>query len=253
MPRAGTKIGELDEAKIRQAIWMLKVGKTKKECCEHLGIAYNTTRLTKILDEFKLNEEKVAKLKEKAKTKEFSELEKKEIAQEYLEGKAVSNIAKMYHVTDYRIKKILKELQVPIRGRGKNKEAKVDHIVQNLDTRLSVGDRVFYVPTSDTCLIKQIYDEEYAEYLSNPVRERYVHMFDAKDEYQQTREGVHYEVYWVYDNGKEMKRLAVQSIVNGIYDNIEKNGRESYLIWRLGDYARYIESSRENILPIEVK
>ena len=33
---------EIPEAKIRQVIWMLKVGKTKKACCEHLGIAYNT-------------------------------------------------------------------------------------------------------------------------------------------------------------------------------------------------------------------
>ena len=30
---------EIQESKIRQAIWMLKVNKTKKQVCEHVGIA----------------------------------------------------------------------------------------------------------------------------------------------------------------------------------------------------------------------
>jgi DNA-binding CsgD family transcriptional regulator len=36
---------EISEAKIRQAIWMMKQKKTKKSICEHLGISYNTKRL----------------------------------------------------------------------------------------------------------------------------------------------------------------------------------------------------------------
>ena len=44
---------EIPESKIRQVIWMLKAGKTKKACCEHLGIAYNTKRLDTIITEFK--------------------------------------------------------------------------------------------------------------------------------------------------------------------------------------------------------
>ena len=39
----------ISEAKIRQAIWMLKAKKTKKQVCEHLGIAYNTKRLDNII------------------------------------------------------------------------------------------------------------------------------------------------------------------------------------------------------------
>ena len=42
----------ISEAKIRQAIWMLKAKKTKKQVCEHLGIAYNTKRLDNIIQEF---------------------------------------------------------------------------------------------------------------------------------------------------------------------------------------------------------
>ena len=43
---------DIPEAKIRQAIWMLKVNKTKKAVCEHLGIAYNTKRLDAIIQNF---------------------------------------------------------------------------------------------------------------------------------------------------------------------------------------------------------
>ena len=43
---------EIQESKIRQAIWMLKVNKTKKQVCEHLGIAYNTKRLDTLIQDF---------------------------------------------------------------------------------------------------------------------------------------------------------------------------------------------------------
>ena len=35
----------IPEAKIRQAIWMLKKGKTKKAVCDHVGMAYSPKRL----------------------------------------------------------------------------------------------------------------------------------------------------------------------------------------------------------------
>ena len=49
MARAAVKSTEIPEAKIRQAIWMIKSKKTKKSICEHLGIAYNTKRLDSII------------------------------------------------------------------------------------------------------------------------------------------------------------------------------------------------------------
>ena len=36
---------DISEAKIRQAIWMIKAKKTKKAVCEHLGIAVSYTHL----------------------------------------------------------------------------------------------------------------------------------------------------------------------------------------------------------------
>ena len=67
----------ISEAKIRQAIWMLKAKKTKKQVCEHLGIAYNTKRLDNIIQEFHNNIEREAELKKKARLKKFTLEEKK--------------------------------------------------------------------------------------------------------------------------------------------------------------------------------
>lgn len=262
MARPSLKTEDLDEVKIRQVIWMLKEkpGKkptTKKECCEHLGIAYNTKRLDKIIEEFQNREKREKELREKAKKKVFSDSEKKSIANDYINGQPVSQIARNYYVTDYRIKKILKELQVPLRGRGKNKPAKVEHIVQDFDRKLKVGDKVLHVPTSATCIVKTVYDEDYAEFLSNPVAERFVKLHKpkyiaAKDKWDD-REDVHYNVYWQYENHYEMKRWAVQNLVNSIYDNIEKNGRETYLLMQTGENHRFIQAKRESVLPVEIK
>ena len=61
---------EIPEAKIRQALWMIKSKKTKKAICEHLGIAYNTKRLDNIINDFLEKEERTLRLKKAAKTKE---------------------------------------------------------------------------------------------------------------------------------------------------------------------------------------
>ena len=58
---------DISEAKIRQAIWMIKAKKTKKAVCEHLGIAYNTKRLDAIIQEFHDKQKREAELKKKAK------------------------------------------------------------------------------------------------------------------------------------------------------------------------------------------
>lgn len=263
MARKTTKTDEIPEAKIRQVIWMLKdkPGKkpaTKKECCEHLGIAYNTKRLDKIVTEFQEKEARELELKEKAKNKVFTEEEKSSIAEEYVNGSPVSKIAKLYHVTDYRIKKILKEKQVPIRGRGKNKPAKVEHIVQDFDKKLPVNSKIMHVPTSSPCIIMKVYDEDYADYLSEPEGEKFVRLlepkYDKKTDSWDDREGVHYEVYWQYSDGSEIKRLAAQYLINSIYKHLGDNGREAYLLYKTEeDQFRYISANRESILPVEMR
>ena len=70
----------ISEAKIRQAIWMLKKGKTKKAVCKHIGISYSPKRLDTIIEDFHKRLERDKELKAKARFKKFSESEKKNMA-----------------------------------------------------------------------------------------------------------------------------------------------------------------------------
>jgi len=139
---------EIPEAKIRQAIWMLKVNKTKKAVCEHIGIAYNTKRLDKLIEDFKAKEIREKELKEKAKVTALTDAIKKDIVKSYLNGEAQSTIATRYYISAQRVKAVLLESNVPIRARAKNAPAKTEHIVQDLDIKFKVQDTTTSDPLS---------------------------------------------------------------------------------------------------------
>ena len=125
----------IPEAKIRQAIWMLKKGKTKKAVCDHVGMAYSPKRLDTLIEDFHKRIEREKQLKAKARFKKFSESEKKSMADDYLKGDGLSAIAQRNFISPQRVKKFLMELNVPLRSRGKKKAAKVEHVVQDLDIK----------------------------------------------------------------------------------------------------------------------
>jgi len=268
---------EIPEAKIRQALWMQKTGKTKKAICEHLNIAYNTKRLDTILQDFKDKEARTAELKAQAKTKTFSEDEKKMIAQEYTKGKAISNIALEWYVSSPKIKKILIELNVPLRGRGKNSEAKTEHVQQDLDIKFKADDRVFV--SSENCFgkILEVYDEEYIELLRNPIRRKIVYLgaYDTllkqsektKEEIDEAslREGVHIEYYYEYNREDfvklgiskpnfapgEWKEHAAKHFIHRLETQIESTGREHYLVWLDTQYGGMSQIPRSKLFPVE--
>ena len=113
------KLPTISEAKIRQAIWMLKKNKTKKVVCDHVGISYSPKRLDTLIEDFHKRIERDKQLKAKARFKTFSEQEKKSIADDYLGGQGLTAIGKRNFISPQRVKKFLIELNVPLRGRGK--------------------------------------------------------------------------------------------------------------------------------------
>ena len=161
MARARINTNEIPEAKIRQVIWMIKSNKTKKACCDHLGIAYNTKRLDAIIEDFRQKEERQKELKKKARAKTLSAGEIKQIVGDYLDGENQSAIAKRLYISPQRVKKVLMENNVPIRARGKNKPAQVSHVVQNLDALFKAGDRVFVPEKNTFAKVYEVYDEEW--------------------------------------------------------------------------------------------
>lgn len=248
---------EISEAKIRNAIWYLKSGKTKKFVCEFLGIAYNTKKLDSLIEDFHKKNEREAELKKAAKTKVFTQREKESIAKQYLAGEAQSTLAKQYFISPQRIKSILMEMNTPIRGRGKNSEAKVDHIVQDLEVKFKAGDKVFLAKYNCFAIVHQVYDEEYLEYLENG-RQRYVELYPFKPNkfgmagrYSEPEQGVHYEIYWVLEDGTEYKLSAMKTVRNRIMEKIEETGREYYMVWRDDGDNCFLYAMRDELYPVK--
>jgi hypothetical protein len=253
-------MSEITEAKIRQAIWMLKAKKTKKSICEHLGIAYNTKRLDQIIKDFHDKLAREEELKKKARTKIFSKDEKQSIADDYLSGDSQSAIAKRNYISPQRVKNILMEMNVPIRARGKGKAAKVDHVVQDLEVRFTKGDKVFYAPENCFATVREVYDEEYLEFLENG-RQKWTELTPFNPDprtglcgrYSAPEKGVHYEIYWLLE-GQTLPSWKLDSLLlhrQKIDRVLEETGRESYLIYKNDDYGGYRTVTREKLFPVK--
>ena len=112
---------EIDESKLKLVIQKLEEAEkpiTKKEACSMLGIAYNTTRLTNLIDEFKQKKETEKKLRQIVRKTKPSEAELKEIVEGYLNGEPYSEISKSTHRTVGQIKRILESFHLPERQPG---------------------------------------------------------------------------------------------------------------------------------------
>jgi len=251
---------EISETKIRQAIWMLKTNKTKKSICEHLGIAYNTKRLDTIIKDFHEKQEREAQLKKAARAKKFTLDEKKGIASDYQNGDSQSAIAKRYFISPQRVKNILIEMNIPIRGRGKNAAAKVDHVVQDLEVRFTKKEKVFLAEENCFAEVREVYDEEYLDLIENG-RQKYIelHPFNPDPKtgkaglYAEPQQGVHYELYWLIE-GEENPKWKLNAFLhhrNQVSKIIEDTGRESYLIYKTNDYGGYKFVTRDQLFPVK--
>lgn len=107
----------LDDATIGRVVSLLEAEKpiTKKQACETLNISYNTTRLNKIIQEYKDRIEFRERRFAQNRGKPFSNLEIKELVTDYLNGSSISNIADSLYRSSHIIKKKIKELNLPER------------------------------------------------------------------------------------------------------------------------------------------
>jgi hypothetical protein len=252
-------MAEITEAKIRQAIWMIKAKKTKKSVCEHLGIAYNTKRLDAIIKEFHDKQDREAELKKKARNKIFSKAEKQNITDSYLAGESQSALAKQFHISPQRVKNMLMEMNVPIRARGKGKAAKVDHVVQDLEVKFSKGDKVFLAQENAFAEVREVYDEDWLEHHENGFQ-KYYEIYPFKPgrngmagKYSEPCEGIHYEIYWML-GGEVLPTRKLKAFLHQrekVSKVIEDTGRESYLIYKTDDYGGYKTVTRDKLFPVK--
>lgn len=91
---------------------------TKKDACAMLGMAYNTTRLATIIDEFKKKQERSAKRRAELRGKPVTNDELVYIIGEYLGGEPVDAISRATFRSPTFIKNVLEDNAVPIRVPG---------------------------------------------------------------------------------------------------------------------------------------
>jgi len=116
-----TKMGDaekLDDANMIRVIQLLEAEKpcSKKDACNMLNIAYNTTRLTTLIEKFKEKKAKEAERRAANRGKPASKEDVVYIVKDYLEGSPVSKIAdRLYRSTAF-VNNILEEYSVPRRA-----------------------------------------------------------------------------------------------------------------------------------------
>jgi hypothetical protein len=91
---------------------------TKKDACQILGMAYNTTRLGTIIEEWKKKQSRDAERRAEKRGKPVTNEERVYIISEYLSGETVDAISKSTYRSPAFIKNVLETNSVPIRVPG---------------------------------------------------------------------------------------------------------------------------------------
>jgi len=91
---------------------------TKKDACQILGMAYNTTRLGTIIEEWKKKQTKNAERRAEKRGKPVTGEERIYIISEYLAGETVDSISKATYRSSTFVKSVLETNSVPIRVPG---------------------------------------------------------------------------------------------------------------------------------------
>ncbi len=111
----------LDDASIERVIKYLgEKGATKKNACAILNIAYNTTRLDKLIEGYKFKKEEDARRRSEKRGKPATIQEIDYVVTEYLAGQPISKIAaQIYRGTTF-VNSILEEYAVPQRNNSQD-------------------------------------------------------------------------------------------------------------------------------------
>jgi hypothetical protein len=109
---------KLDDNNVKYVIELLESDKpiTKKEACGILRISYNTTRLGNIIAGYKERAATDARLRAKNRGRAATDGEIVRAIEEYLNGDAISEIAKYMYRSSSFIKGIIKRFNVPVRS-----------------------------------------------------------------------------------------------------------------------------------------
>lgn len=137
---------------------------TKKEACNLLNIAYNTTRLQKIIDEYEERKAFVARRKAENKGKRASKSEIAQCITETLQGESIAAIAKSLFRSPGFVNGVLNRVGVPRRGASASDRSKVGWIPERcISERFVPTEIVWSAKYHAPAVIKKElpYDERY--------------------------------------------------------------------------------------------
>ena len=113
---------DFSPATIEKVIKLLKQEKpvTKKVACDILRIAYNTTRLQKIIDEYIEHKEFIKLRKKQVRNTEISNSDISTICSMYLSGEPLVDISEITFRSTQVIKRVLEKYNIPLRDASNN-------------------------------------------------------------------------------------------------------------------------------------
>lgn len=131
---------------------------SKKEACEILKIAYNTTRLNKIIEEYKEKKERTRQRREALRGKPATQQEIVSVITDYLQGVSVKEIADgLYRGTTF-VESILDSNAVPRRARSQNYDNPELVPEDAMCDRFSTGEIVYSMRYDSTARIESFFD-----------------------------------------------------------------------------------------------
>ena len=115
----------LSPANIQKVIMLLNPSSsekaiTKKEACDILNIAYNTARLTKIIEDYEETKAYVKKRKQGLRGRPASDAEIALACENYLGGDTITDISKLLFRSASFVRSLLERVGVPQRPSGKD-------------------------------------------------------------------------------------------------------------------------------------
>ena len=147
---------------------------TKKEACEILNIAYNTARLTRLLEDFEERKEYVAKRKSANRGKSATKGEINEAITGYLQGDSVAEIAKYLYRSPAFVKAIIDRVGVPTRRTKEESRWPLLLPDQCISEDFEVGEKVWCATYDAPAEVDARLDDSYIDRYGVPCYKVYI-------------------------------------------------------------------------------
>lgn len=202
MPRGVKKrdFEDLSDSNIRKVISLLNADNpiTKKEACEILKISYNTSRLSKIIEEYNSSQEFTRRMKQKKRGKPADKAEISNIVEEYLQGASFGDIAKRNYRSLAFVKAIVERVGVPQRATGDD-VYKIEYLPEECTAEEFVeGEIAWSAKYHSSCTVRKRLEDWYIEKYGCPVYRVYIN----EDSDEVFTKGGFFAVAPAYDLGK---------------------------------------------------